>query len=229
VLAPEHDLVKELLEKNIVTNKSELEKYIEEVKLKTDIERGVEGKEKTGIKLEGVLAVNPANNEEVPIFIADYVLASYGTGAIMAVPAHDQRDYEFAKKYNLEIKEVVRPYVIDKVNAPRGDKETVVKENVHAIVFDPKEKKYLILRNKEHNWDTVVIGGIEKGESPTEAAIREIKEETGYTNLKYIKTLGAPVQAGYFAKHKDQNRLAISTCIYFELIDENKIDILEDE
>jgi leucyl-tRNA synthetase len=150
VLAPEHDLVKELLEKNIITNKSEVEKYIEEVKLKTDIERGAEGKEKTGIKLEGVMAINPVNQKEVPIFIADYVLASYGTGAIMAVPAHDQRDYEFAKKYNLEIKEVVRPYVIDKVNAPRGDKETVMRENVHAIVFDPKEKKYLILRNQEH-------------------------------------------------------------------------------
>jgi 8-oxo-dGTP pyrophosphatase MutT (NUDIX family) len=74
-----------------------------------------------------------------------------------------------------------------------------------------------------------VIGGIEKGETTIEAATREIKEETGYINLKYIKTLGSPVQAGYFAKHKDQNRLAVSTCVYFELIDENKIDILEDE
>jgi leucyl-tRNA synthetase len=103
VLAPEHALVRELLDKNIITNKSEVEKYILEVKDKTDIERGAEGREKTGVKLEGVMAINPANQKEVPVYIADYVLASYGTGAIMAVPAHDERDGEFAKKYGIEV------------------------------------------------------------------------------------------------------------------------------
>ena len=72
------------------------------------MERADAGKEKTGIKLEGVLAINPANGEEIPIFVADYVLSGYGTGAIMAVPAHDERDFEFAKKYGLPIKEVVK-------------------------------------------------------------------------------------------------------------------------
>ncbi len=113
VLAPEHKLVKELLEdsgnKNVLQNKEEVKKYLEEVKLKTDIERGAEGKEKTGVKLEGVMAINPANQKEVPVYIADYVLASYGTGAIMAVPAHDERDFEFADKYGIEIKNVVTP------------------------------------------------------------------------------------------------------------------------
>ena len=108
VLAPEHKLITEMLEKNILENSTEVKKYLEQVKLKTDLERSVEGKEKTGIILEGVLAVNPVNNQEIPIFIADYVLASYGTGAIMAVPVHDKRDYEFAKKYNLEIKTVIQ-------------------------------------------------------------------------------------------------------------------------
>ena len=67
-----------------------------------------EGKEKTGVELRGVKAINPANGEEIPIWVADYVLGSYGTGAIMAVPAHDERDYEFAKKFGLPIREVVR-------------------------------------------------------------------------------------------------------------------------
>lgn len=105
VLAPEHSLVQEL--KGNIENWKEVEEYVNKIKNKTDIDRTAEGKEKTGIELKGIKAINPANNEEIPIWIADYVLASYGTGAVMAVPAHDERDYEFAKKYGLEIKEVV--------------------------------------------------------------------------------------------------------------------------
>lgn len=110
VLAPEHKLVNDLLDDkdnlNILKNKEEVRTYINEVKQKSDIERSAEGKEKTGVRLEGVMAINPANGEEVPVFIADYVLASYGTGAIMAVPAHDERDKEFAEKFAIEIKEI---------------------------------------------------------------------------------------------------------------------------
>ncbi len=184
--------------------------------------------EKKGID-SGIKAINPINGEETPVWIANYVLSGYGTGAVMAVPAHDERDFEFATKYSLHIKEVVRPYVVDHINTPREDKETIVRENVHAIVRDPKTDKYLILRNAEHGWDTVVIGGIEENENPIEAARREVMEETGYTNLEYIRTLGNSVQAGYFAKHKDQNRVAISTCVYFELIDDIQAALQEDE
>lgn len=99
VLAPEHELINNL--KSQISNWAEVEKYIKDVKKKTDIERTDEGKEKTGVKLEGISAVNPANNEEVPVYVADYVLPHYGTGAVMAVPAHDERDFSFAKKYNL--------------------------------------------------------------------------------------------------------------------------------
>jgi leucyl-tRNA synthetase len=108
VLAPELKQVQDLLAGGQIENKPEVEKYIEEVKLKTEIERSAEGREKTGVELKGIKAVNPANGEEVPVFIADYVLATYGSGAIMAVPAHDERDFEFAKKYNIEIKKVVK-------------------------------------------------------------------------------------------------------------------------
>lgn len=105
VLAPEHDMVIKL--KNQISNFKEVEEYIEKVKNKTDIERTGEDKDKTGIELKGVKVINPANNEELPIWIADYVLVTYGTGAVMAVPAHDERDFDFAKKYGLLVKEVV--------------------------------------------------------------------------------------------------------------------------
>ncbi|NTW27000.1 MAG: leucine--tRNA ligase [Candidatus Moranbacteria bacterium] len=104
VLAPEHKLVNEL--KDRISNWDVIEKYIIQTQNKTELDR-MEAKEKTGEKLEGVVVVNPANGQELPIFIADYVLAGYGTGAIMAVPAHDERDFEFAKKYDLPIVEVI--------------------------------------------------------------------------------------------------------------------------
>jgi leucyl-tRNA synthetase len=109
VLSPEHVLVSEMLQTDVVENKIDVEKYIQEVKNKTEIERTALGKEKTGVKLEGVYAINPANKKQVPVYIADYVLANYGTGAIMAVPAHDERDYEFAKKFSIQILDV--PFV----------------------------------------------------------------------------------------------------------------------
>jgi leucyl-tRNA synthetase len=107
VLAPEHMLIRELLAE--IQNKDEVLRYIEASRAKSDIERNAEGKEKTGIELKGIKAINPANQEEIPVFIADYVLDGYGTGAIMAVPAHDERDAEFAKKFDLPVKD--EPFV----------------------------------------------------------------------------------------------------------------------
>jgi leucyl-tRNA synthetase len=106
VIAPEHPVIEKLKPK--IENWNQVEKYLKEAKKKTEIERLAEDKEKTGIELKGVKAVNPVNNQEVPIFVADYVLMEYGTGAIMAVPAHDQRDFVFAKRHNLPIIEVIK-------------------------------------------------------------------------------------------------------------------------
>ena len=103
VLAPEHPLVDKLVVENQISNVNDYKKLSS---LKSDFDRGEMNKEKTGVPL-GAYAINPVNNQKIPIWIADYVLMSYGTGAIMAVPAHDERDYEFAKKFNLPIKEVV--------------------------------------------------------------------------------------------------------------------------
>jgi len=105
VLAPEHPILKKLSDS--ISNISELKEYVEMASHKTDIERAGEDKEKTGLQIQGLKAINPVNNESIPIFVADYVMMSYGTGAIMAVPAHDERDWAFAKKYNLEIRPVI--------------------------------------------------------------------------------------------------------------------------
>lgn len=112
VLAPEHPYVKQWKEK--ITNYDEVDSYVERASRKSDFERGELNKEKTGIMLDGVKAINPANGKEIPIFIADYVLITYGTGAIMAVPAHDERDWEFAKKFDLPITEVVQGGDVEK-------------------------------------------------------------------------------------------------------------------
>lgn len=227
VLAPEHALVTTLLKD--VKNKDEVVKYVAHARMMTAIERTDAKKDKTGVKLDGVFAINPVNKEEVPVYVADYVLADYGTGAVMAVPAHDERDFAFAKKYTLPIREVVMPFVVDHVNPPRADKASKVRKNAHAIVYDPKNKKYLIIRNKKFGWDTVVIGGIEGDEDPIEAARREVKEETGYSELEFKKVLGGPVQASYFAKHKDENRVAITTAVYFELKSDTRVAIADGE
>ncbi|MBI1999145.1 MAG: leucine--tRNA ligase [Parcubacteria group bacterium] len=113
VLAPEHKLVTKLLnekgQESGVKNQEEVKKYIHGTAHKTEIERMAEGKEKTGVELKGLTAINPATGEEIQIWVADYVLARYGTGAIMAVPAHDERDWEFAEKYGMEKRHVIRP------------------------------------------------------------------------------------------------------------------------
>ena len=105
VMAPEHPLIDKY--KDRLSNFDEVEKYREECAKKTEFERTQLVKEKTGVKLSGISAINPVDGKEIPIFIADYVMMGYGTGAIMAVPAHDQRDWEFAKKFGTDIIPVI--------------------------------------------------------------------------------------------------------------------------
>ena len=107
VLSPEHALVKQWLDAGKLANADEVVAYQKVAASKSDLERTELNKEKTGVKLDGVRGINPVNGKEIPIFISDYVLSTYGTGAIMAVPAHDDRDWEFAKKFGCEIIEVV--------------------------------------------------------------------------------------------------------------------------
>ncbi|MDP2934620.1 MAG: leucine--tRNA ligase, partial [bacterium] len=105
IFAPEHELISNI--KNQILNIKEVEEYIKNAKNKSELERMDFEKEKTGVELKGIFAINPLNNEKVPVWIGDYVIATYGGGAVMIVPAHDKRDYEFAKKYRIKIREVV--------------------------------------------------------------------------------------------------------------------------
>jgi leucyl-tRNA synthetase len=116
VLAPEHPLVPELTAPD---RKAEVEAYVAQAAIRTEIDRLSTDREKTGVAL-GADATNPINGERIPIFVADYVLGGYGTGAIMAVPAHDERDYAFAVKYGLPIRRVVAPRVED-ADAPMDE------------------------------------------------------------------------------------------------------------
>ena len=118
VVSPEHPLLEKY--KDVIKNISEIKDYQKRAKEKTEFERTELSKEKTGIKVEGIEAINPLNGKKIPLFTADYVMMHYGTGAIMAVPAHDERDYEFAKKFNIQIIEVIKggdisqaPYIGD--------------------------------------------------------------------------------------------------------------------
>ncbi|MDP1846079.1 MAG: leucine--tRNA ligase [Candidatus Moranbacteria bacterium] len=116
VVGPEHPIIEKL--KDQIKNYKEVEKYVIKAQNKTDLERTDLQKEKTGVELQGIRVTNPFNNEELPLFVADYVLGHYGTGAVMAVPAHDERDFEFAKKYKLPIKKVILPEEL--LNIPRN-------------------------------------------------------------------------------------------------------------
>ena len=119
VISPEHPFIEKYADK--ITNLDEVKDYQYKASLKSDFERAELNKEKTGVEIKGVKAINPLSKEEIPIWISDYVLITYGTGAIMAVPAHDTRDFEFAKKFNLPIKPVIMPDT--KENYEKAQKE----------------------------------------------------------------------------------------------------------
>ena len=127
VIAPEHKLIEKFADR--ITNLDEVKDYQNKAALKSDFERSEINKDKTGVEIKGITAINPLTNKEIPIWISDYVLSSYGTGAIMAVPAHDTRDFEFATKFNLPIIQVVKPADNSRVELPFTDVETGISIN----------------------------------------------------------------------------------------------------
>jgi len=234
VLAPEHVLVQELLP--AVTNKNEVEEYITQAKLETEIERTDAKKEKTGVELKGVSVINPVNKKEVPVWISDYVLADYGTGAVMAVPAHDERDWAFAKKFKLPIEEVIAPVFVSEYSSDawRPHEPEITRPTVVCIIKHWSENKYLFLNKKglaDLGKDVVVgaAGGVDGDESHEAAGVREILEETGYKNVQFIRSLGNPVAYRYYSKNGKQNRLAMLYPLYYELKDGERVEISDDE
>ncbi len=130
VIAPEHPIIEKYREK--IGNAAELDAYKEECAKKTEFERTQLVKDKTGVKIDGITAINPVNGKEIPVYISDYVMMGYGTGAIMAVPAHDQRDYDFAKKFSIDIIEVIKGGDIS-VEAYTGDGDMVNSEFLNGF------------------------------------------------------------------------------------------------
>lgn len=213
VLAPEHVLVDEI---TTIEKKDEVNKYKEACLLKNDLERTELNKEKTGV-FTGAFAINPVNNERIPIYISDYVLSSYGTGAIMAVPAHDERDYEFAKKFGIEIKQVLE----EVTGTPCESEDT--KNSIVAIVYNEETNKYLTI-----NWHglggRLFIGGTRKdSEDALSCAKREILEETGYKNIELV--LETPkINHHYYAYNKDKHFNIECTGFLFKLVNDEKQD-----
>ncbi len=217
VLSPEYSGMKELLER--ATNKDEVHEYIVKAGKKTEIERQ-ENKEKTGVKLEGVEAINPATGEKVPLYVADYVLAHYGTGAIMAVPAHDERDWEFAKKFNIAVKQVVSHVVhnTEGAYAVRPREPFKYRDAVMCIVKHWEKNEYLCQEWTDYSGiRTLISGGIEDGEDVVATGKREIEEESGYTNAKFVRHIGGFSFIEFYHQRKETNMRARFRYLYYEL------------
>lgn len=228
VLAPEHSLVEKL--KLEIKNWEEVSRYVAATKKKAEMDRMADDKTKTGVELEGVRAINPATGEGIPVWIADYVLATYGTGAVMAVPAHDERDFEFAKKYKLPIKQVVAHIVRPEQYAVKEEEPWEDRDAIMCVVKHWEKNEFLCQEWKDFSEvRTFVSGGIEPGEDIVTTGMREIKEETGYVNTKFVRQLGGFSYIEFFHKRKKINRRARFRYLYFELKNGKKIDISEEE
>ena len=232
VLAPEHPWVQLAMRadhRNVLKNREAVYRYIGMSAKKTELERQ-ENKEKTGIRLEGVEAINPATGEKIPLYVADYVLANYGTGAIMAVPAHDERDFEFAQKFDLPVTQVIEPVFSGLRDDDRPKEGMPIDDGpaITAIVKHWNQDSYLILDWKKVPWHTFVTGGIEKNESGEAAARREITEETGFRNFRIVRRL--PVyHSRFFHTPKNKNKFAHFESFYVELENEEQTLISDAE
>lgn len=223
VLAPEHPLVKAITTKE---QKAAIDSYIKQAAAKSEIERQDEGREKTGV-FTGAYAMNPVNGEKIPVWIADYVLTGYGTGAIMAVPAHDDRDHAFAKKYSLVIKVVVEPTF----GEPQGD--DFHKKAAFIILRNPKTDEVVVLdwgpRKERYGGKMLIGGGLEGDENYQAAAEREIVEETGYNNFQLVKEADFLGHGYFYSNPKDKNMHVTGKGLLYDLIDETRVETRLDE
>jgi leucyl-tRNA synthetase len=225
VLAPEHPLVSDAA--LAVTNHKEVADYAEKAKSKTEQDRAADNKEKTGVELKGITALNPATGKEIPVWVADYVLGGYGTGAIMAVPAHDERDRAFALKHRLPIVPVIEPVT----GTPHGDEHE--KEAIVAILRDPKRGKTLMLnwgpRHSNYGGKLFIGGGVDGKEAIVEAALREIREETGYIDVKLMGQTEVPVNTYFYSNVKNRHTKARMWGFLFDLESEKQTDVRLEE
>jgi leucyl-tRNA synthetase len=227
VLAPEHELVEEL-----TTNEQRLmvHQYQAEAQKKSELERLHLDKDKTGV-WTGSYALHPLTGEEIPVWISDYVLVTYGTGAIMAVPAHDERDFAFAKAHNLPITQVIAPSLVQDTEPAKYRPDQPIKKGESVIVFikHPTEEKYLGLDWIESAWGakTLLTGTIDDL-TPEETVLKEIVEETGYLHASIAQKLGV-IDGLFYHLPKQTNKLVRGHVFLVELANEEKQSIEDHE
>ena len=212
VLSPEHELVDEITTDD---KKEAVSFYKKEAAKKSEMERTELNKDKTGV-FTGAYAINPVNGKEIPIWISDYVLATYGTGAIMAVPAHDQRDYDFAKEFGLEIIPVIEQ-VTGEIRENESHKDSIV-----AVVYDDKNDKYLTINWHELGGRLFVGGTRHDNESALDCAKREIMEETGYNDIELVNEC-FPINHHYYAYNKNKAFSITANGLLFKLKSDSKV------
>ena len=176
VVAPEHELIKKYSDR--IINLEEVNEYKAKSALKSDFERAELNKEKTGVEIKGIKAINPLTKEAIPIWISDYVLITYGTGAIMAVPAHDDRDFEFAKKFNLPIKPVIRP---------KGENQNDEVQNNDYLIVDEESAPYMTEPFTDVNNGIAVNSEFLDGLTSKEA----IEKAINYIIMVFLKIYGS--------------------------------------
>lgn len=206
VLAPEHPLLSVITRSD---QKAAVQTYVAAAGAKSEIERMETDRKKTGV-FTGAYAINPATQQPIQIWVADYVLMGYGTGAIMAVPAHDQRDGDFARAFNLPIVEVVEPVT----GTPQVNPEH--RKSIVALLEDPETGDLLSINWGKRGGNLFIGGGIDDGEDAIEAAKREIAEETGYIDVELVSQTGI-IHHHYFAHSKNVARQIEATGLHFKL------------
>ncbi|HSX41699.1 MAG TPA: class I tRNA ligase family protein [Candidatus Saccharimonadales bacterium] len=207
----------------------EVKKYILDSLKKAEIDRQDTAKEKTGVNT-GLNAVNPLTKTNIPVVVADYVLGGYGTGAIMAVPAHDERDYEFAQKFKMPIVEVIEPVLTQTTgsatfrhNEPAQDSHGVI-----ALIKHWSQDKYIGLSWPDAGWGTLLTGGIDEGLTAEQTVRKEILEETGFRNIKVLRQIGT-IHSKYYHEPKKANRFGHAPTFYVELENGERDQVSEDE
>ncbi len=194
VLAPEHPYIDKF--KSQIKNMDDIIRYQEKTIKKSEFERLELNYDKTGVRIEGLMAINPITKREIPLFISDYVMMGYGTGAIMGVPAHDDRDYDFANKYKIPIIQVIAQ-ITGQIRKNEKKKNSII-----AILYDSKNNKYLTLNWGNKGGRLFIGGSVKDNELNLQCALREIKEETGYIDVELIEE-SFIINHHYYAYNKE--------------------------